>query len=223
MKSLRAQLIDTKFPEPIPEDTKAAPRRPVFSRRLAALSRWLHIYLSMVSFAILLFFAVTGLTLNHAEQFGARPRVTQAKGKIELNWIKVEDSAVNKLQIAEYLRHAHGVRGALSDFRLDESEATISFKGPGYAADAFINRETGEYELTETRSGLIAILNDLHKGRDTGGAWSRVIDASAILISLVSLSGLILIFFIKRRRLSGLALAVACAVVCYLIYTLVVP
>jgi hypothetical protein len=29
------------------------------------VSRWLHIYLSMASFGILFFFAVTGLTLNH--------------------------------------------------------------------------------------------------------------------------------------------------------------
>ncbi|RZK83430.1 MAG: peptidase, partial [Pedobacter sp.] len=31
---------------------------------IAKVSRWLHIYLSMVSFAIVLFFSVTGLTLN---------------------------------------------------------------------------------------------------------------------------------------------------------------
>jgi len=29
-----------------------------------------------------------------------------------------------------------------------------------------------DYELTETRNGLIAAINDLHKGRDTGRAWS---------------------------------------------------
>ena len=102
------------------------------------------------------------------------------------------------------MRQAHGIKGALSDFRLDESEAAVSFKGPGYAADAFINRETGEYELTETRSGLIAALNDLHKGRDTGRDWSWMIDASAVLMTLVSLTGLVLIWFLKRRRLSGL-------------------
>ncbi|MBO0862703.1 MAG: PepSY-associated TM helix domain-containing protein [Chloracidobacterium sp.] len=192
-------------------------------RRLASLARWLHIYLSMTSFAILLFFAVTGLTLNHAERFSASPRVEQTKGKVEINWIKVEDAAVDKLAIVEHLRQAHGVKGALTDFRLEESEAAVSFKGPGYAADAFINRETGEYELTETRSGLIAVLNDLHKGRDTGRGWSRLIDASAILMTLVSLTGLVLIWFVKRRRLSGLILAGACGVVCYLIYLFLIP
>jgi hypothetical protein len=34
-------------------------------RQSAIVSRWLHLHLSMVSFAIVLFFAVNGLTLNH--------------------------------------------------------------------------------------------------------------------------------------------------------------
>lgn len=222
MKSQQPPLINANFP-PDNFGPTAAQRRPVPKRRLASLSRWLHIYLSMASFVILLFFAVTGLTLNHAERFGAAPRIAQIKGKLNINWIKVEDAAVDKLAIVEHFRQAHGVKGALSDFRLEESEAAVSFKGPGYAADAFIDRETGEYELTETRSGLVAALNDLHKGRDTGRAWSWLIDASAVLMTLVSLTGLVLIWFVKRRRLSGLMLAGVCGVACYLIYLFLIP
>jgi hypothetical protein len=222
MKSQQPPLMNATFPAGKVSAT-AAQRRLHLKRRMASLSRWLHIYLSMASFAILLFFAVTGLTLNHAERFGAQPRVTQIKGKVEINWVKAEDAAVDKLAIVEHLRQAHGVKGALSDFRLDESEAAISFKGPGYAADAFINRETGEYELTETRSGLVAALNDLHKGRDAGREWSWLIDASAVLMTLVSLTGLVLIWFVKRRRLSGLMLAGVCGVACYLIYLFLIP
>lgn len=222
MKSQQPPLINANFHA---DDmvAAAAQKRTKPKLRLAALSRWLHIYLSMASFVILLFFAVTGLTLNHAERFSASPRVTQIKGKVEIKWVKAEDAAVDKLAVVEHLRQAHGVKGGLSDFRLDESEAAVSFKGPGYAADAFINRETGEYELTETRSGLVAALNDLHKGRDTGRVWSWLIDASAVLMTVVSLTGLVLIWLLKRRRLSGLALAGVCGVTCYLIYLFLTP
>jgi hypothetical protein len=154
---------------------------------------------------------------------GGAPRVAQTKGKVDTNWIKTEDAAVDRLAIVEHLRRAHGVKGALSDFRLDESQASISFKGPGYAADAFIDRETGEYELTETRNGLVAALNDLHKGRDAGRAWSWLIDASAVMMALVSMTGLVLVCFIKRHRLTGLTLAGACAVAIYLIYIFLIP
>ena len=53
----------------------------------------------------------------------------------------------------------------------------MSFKGPGYAADAFIDRESGHYKLTPIDHGFIAVINDLHKGRDTGPVWSVVIDS----------------------------------------------
>ncbi len=139
------------------------------------------------------------------------------------NRYKVEDAAVDKLAVVEHLRKTHSVKGALSDFRLDESQAAVSFKGPGYAADAFINRETGEYELTETRHGFVAVLNDLHKGRDSGRVWSWLIDASAIFMTLVSLTGMVLIWFVKRRRFSGLILAAGGGLLCYLLYQIWVP
>ena len=66
----------------------------------------------------------------------------------------------------------------------------MSFKGPGYAADAFVDRKTSAYDVTETRMGVVAIINDLHKGRDTGPAWAQIIDLSAILMMLVSITGL---------------------------------
>jgi hypothetical protein len=185
-----------------PDDIPHVHHKPKWKRRLAVLSRWLHIYLSMFSFAVLMFFAVTGLTLNHATWFDSQERTAQAKGKVDTRWVKGSDVA--KLEIVEYFRRQHRISGALHDFRVDESQCSVSFKGPGYEADAAIDRETGEYEMTETRQGVWAILNDLHKGRDTGSVWSRVIDVSAVLMTLVSLTGFALIFFMLKRRRTGL-------------------
>ena len=98
---------------------------------------------------------------------------------------------------------------------------SVSFKGPGYAADAFIDRKTGQYDMTETRLGFVAVINDLHKGRDTGAAWAGVIDISAGLMVLVSLTGLVLIFFLQRRLKTGLvALGIGTALCCvvYLVW-----
>jgi hypothetical protein len=55
--------------------------------------------------------------------------------------------------------------------------------------------------------GIVAVMNDLHKGRDTGQGWSWIIDFSAIFMSLVSLTGLTLLLFIKKRRGNGLIVA----------------
>lgn len=208
-----------------------SPQRPLITRkkqeikkRTASVSRWLHIYLSMVSFAIVLFFAVTGLTLNHADWFADQVRTTEYKGKMKPQMLNDPDTAkINKLRIVEFFRSRHDIKGALADFRIEEAEISLSFKGPGYSSDAFIERETGSYELSETRMGLFAVMNDLHKGRDSGKGWGWVIDISAIFMVLVSLTGLVMLLFLKRKRSSGLILAAVGLVLCYVIYKVFVP
>jgi hypothetical protein len=193
------------------------PLRRRLAIRFAKVVRWLHIYVSMFGLAAVLFFSATGVTLNHPDWFfGDTQRSVQSEGEVDPKWLHPEgqysstsDSDepsrhVDKLAIVERLRQAHGIGGALADFKVDDTECVVTFKGPGYAADAFIDRETGHYTVTQSYHGVIAILNDLHKGRDTGPTWSFLIDASAVLLTLISLTGLVLLFYLKLRRVPGL-------------------
>jgi hypothetical protein len=197
-------------------------------RKIAQVSRWLHLYLSMFSFVVILFFAATGLTLNHAEWFSQREVTTRHAGTIAQVLLRPAGQSdsdklnPDKLGIAEFLRKTYKLQGTVSDFRVEDTEISISLRGPGYAADAFIELPGGHYELTETRNGLVAVMNDLHKGRDTGKAWSVVIDASAILLVLVSVTGLLLILFLHKRRASGLLLAFAGGILCWLLFRIFV-
>ena len=75
-----------------------------------------------------------------------------------------------------------------------------------------------QLRLAVSPFSLVAVLNDLHKGRDTGKKWSAVIDFSAVLMTLVSLTGLTLIFFLNKRRFSGLVLVAVGALLCCLVY-----
>ena len=177
----------------------------------------------MLSCVIVLFFAITGLTLNHADWFGSMPHQSDIKGQCPIGWVDVDDTRIARLEIVEHLRNLHGVKGAMSEFRIEEDQCTISFKGPGYTADAFITRSSGEYDLTEMRMGLVAIINDLHKGRDTGSAWSWFIDVSAVLLALVSLTGLLLMAWIKRHRFNGYVIAALGGIACWLLYLFAVP
>lgn len=174
-------------------------------RAFAEWSRWLHIYLSMFSFVIVLFFSVTGLTLNHLDWFPEKEVLQEADGRINVAWVNAVDTAqVKKLEIVEFLRASYHVKGQLNDFRIDETECSISFQGPGYTADVFVNRAKGTFHLSERSLGVVAWANDLHKGRDAGQGWKWVIDFSAIFMTVISLSGLILLLFIKKKRASGL-------------------
>ncbi len=177
-------------------------------RDLNAWTRWLHIYLSMFSFAALLFFSVTGITLNHPAWINIQPKVERFSGKMDPSWLAPGDSmSVARLEIVEHLRNSHKIKARLTDFRAEDTECSLSFNGPGYAADVFIDRSTGSYELTITSAGYVAILNDIHKGRDTGSGWAIIIDISAILMIVVSLTGFLMIFFLSKKKVNGLLIA----------------
>ena len=197
-----------------------------WSTAIAFWTRWLHIYLSMLGLAATLFFSVTGLTLNHPDWFVSEsPQVVESRGTIPGDWITAgrEAESIDRLRVVELLRSRHAIRGALADFTIDDSQCVVAFKGPGYTADVFFDRENGSYQLTEARMGTVALLNDLHKGRDSGKAWSAIIDFSAILLVLISVTGLVLLFYVKRRRATGLVLALAGTAAVVLTFWWLVP
>ena len=86
--------------------------------RVHATLRWLHVYISMASFLAVLFFAVTGITLNHPERtLGANETLEEQSGELPPGWRIGEDA--DWLQVAEHFRAEHGVRGWVADFRLE--------------------------------------------------------------------------------------------------------
>src|SRR5581483_2041380 len=69
---------------------RAHPRRRRWGIRLAAAMRWLHIYTSMLGLAAVLFFSVTGLTLNHPDWvLPDAERSRQDKGTVEARWLRL--------------------------------------------------------------------------------------------------------------------------------------
>lgn len=172
--------------------------------------RWLHIYGSMLGLAVTLLFAVTGLTLNHADWFESKePTVRAFAGELPPPLLA---DAVDKLAVAERLRAAHRLQGMVTEFLVDDAQCLVVWKGPGYAADATIERADGRYRIEEQRRGLWAVLDDLHKGRDCGPVWSLVIDVSAVALAFLSITGLWLLLYLKKRRRAGLLTALVGAV-----------
>ena len=191
-------------PEAEPRLIRTVPGR----RRRNNGQRWtrlLHSWLSMTSLLVVLFFAVTGLTLNHQDwTFGQAPQVTKTSGTLPSG--AITSSEPDFLQISEYLRANEGATGEITDHGVDGDTGRISYSGPGYTGSATFSLTDGSYTMESTRYGLVAVANDLHKGRHTSTAWSWTIDAAAVLLILVSLTGLILQLLIQKRRTTALIL-----------------
>jgi uncharacterized protein len=185
----------------------------------------------MLGLIALLFFAATGITVNHPDWFSGFEKTQTFEGTIPQIWLGngnpgstvATDTEVDKLAIAEQLRSEHHIRGSVTEFAVDEDLIMIGFNGPAYNAYGSIDKPTGDYSLTETSLGLVAIMNDLHKGRDAGTAWSWVIDISGLIMVIASLSGLYLILGLKHRKKMGLLAAAAGGFLVVVIYLLWVP
>ncbi|MFH1924008.1 MAG: PepSY-associated TM helix domain-containing protein [Planctomycetota bacterium] len=228
----------------VSEESSETSRNGTWLRPLVAVTRWLHVYLSMLGFFALVFFAVTGVTLNHPDWFFAgKETIDETGGTIDPALLNpepagkpagVEDPVddaipvdqagpIDRLAVVETLRSRHALQGAVAEFSADEYQCIVVFKGPGYSADAFIDRATGKYDLREIRQGAVAVINDLHKGRDSGAAWSWVIDVSAVVMTISALTGLALLVCFRRRRATGLLAAAIGTVAVILVYVFYVP
>jgi uncharacterized protein len=182
----------------------SVPGRTRRSKRSVAFQKWsriVHVYTSMISLLVVLFFAITGVTLNHPDwTFGTSGSRTETSGSLPAGWNA--DGKVDWLVVSEHLRSADNVHGAVAEHDGDVTDATITFLGPGYQADAFITKD-GTYDLTVTTQGAMAVINDLHKGRHTGTSWRWLIDVSGIGLAVVAFTGMTLQFFLRKRRRSA--------------------
>lgn len=195
-------------PSPAGEPTAPLERRPANSvrgwRGTKRWTRWLHVYSSMIALLVVLFFGATGITLNHPEwTFGLDSTTESYAGFLPDSWLD-QSGEIEFLVISEFLRETYDVDGQVSDYGSDATTGFISYAGPGYSAAVFFDPESGEYELTIEEQGFVAVLNDLHKGRDTDSSWNWLIDASGVLLIAIALTGLGLQLFMKKRRTSAL-------------------
>ncbi len=169
--------------------------------------RWLHVYASMICFVVVLFFGVTGLTLNHPSwTFGDPPSTHTYTGDLPASYMG-SNGTVDFLAVSEFVRNKYDVRGEVSQYGVDGNQGTISYKSAGYAADLFFAVDKGTYKLDVAQAGLVGLMNDLHKGRDTASSWNWVIDLSAIFLVFVALTGLGIQVFQRKRRTRAIIFA----------------
>lgn len=189
---------------PSPEVASRPVRRPNRKAETNRWLRWLHTYTSMVSLLAVLFFALTGITLNHPDWvFGTKEVERQVTGTLPSGWIK--NGQVDWLTTAETLREQQNLHGRADEPRVDGTEASVTFLAPGYNAAAVIDTATGNYTVDILQQGAVAVMNDLHKGRDAPGSWKWLIDLSGIFLAVVALTGIGILLFLKKTRVQALS------------------
>ena len=167
------------------------------------LRQW-HWISSALCLSGLLLFAVTGFTLNHAATMETKPKTTHVEKTLDAPAIaalpQARDKAVLPGAVITAVKSLTGVDLANHPADVSADEIFIDLAGPGVDASVTIDPATGDVVYERTTRGVVAVLNDLHKGRHTGPLWSLFIDILACACVIFSLSGLGLLWLYSKNR-----------------------
>ena len=186
-------------------------------------ARYVHGWLSAFAFIVLVFFSLTGLFLNHPDWF--EPAKDENTVKIELpeNVLKSLQGQENPSDaLISFVRQKENVVGRYLSSEVMDGEVMIRLESPAGSTDIWALLDTGEVEVTTKPASTVSLINDLHRGKNSGTAWSWLIDISAILILALSLAGFILFLSIKTRLVTHLLLTAASLAVLILLIWLAV-
>ena len=194
---------------------------------LKQLHSW-HWISAAISLVGMMLFAITGITLNHAQTIGAQPRVTQGEAvlpqplRAQLGGDTAADAPLPGA-VADAVARETGLdpRGRPGEW--SDEEVYVAMPGPGSDAWVSIDRASGAISFERTDRGWISYFNDLHKGRNTGNSWFWFIDIFAVACVVFTITGLLLLQLHARHRpstwpLVGFGLAVPLAIALFFIH-----
>lgn len=194
------------------------------AKQMFSLSRWLHIYISCALFTLLLFFCITGITLNHLDWATHNDADIKSYPLPEDLVVLSADDDYPIKKIQHFLEAKLGLKKPKSiDFALDIGEITYDYPLPSGYAFVTVFLEDKSMEVESVHGGLLAILNDLHKGRHSGIVWSWVIDITAVLIGLFTFTGIIILLQNAKHRRQALWVLMMGSFTPVVIYFIAVP
>jgi len=164
---------------------------------------------SAVSLICMILFSVTGITLNHANLFEANTKEQTAEATLPQQLIDtlpvITDGAEVEhlpVQLINWIDANVDHEMPLEDLYPEWNEYEIYLQHPLPGGDRWmsVDLETGELVYMDTDRGVIAWLNDLHKGRNTSLIWIWFIDIFAVATLIFCITGLLLLQIHSKRR-----------------------
>lgn len=189
--------------------TSAAPVKttPKGNRKLFWLNqfRQWHWISGAICLVGILLFAITGITLNHAADIEATPVVVSRTASLPASQMALlagtpAADAPLPAPVASWVSHAIGVDVSGRAAEWSDDDVYVALPRPGGDAFLTIGRHDGAVLYERTERGWVSYLNDLHKGRNTGSAWSWFLDVFALACIVFSMTGLALLGLYARAR-----------------------
>lgn len=170
---------------------------------LKTLHEW-HWVSSALCLVGMILFSITGITLNHAADIEAQPKVVSRTAELPPELLRelatglaTAKSHRGKAELPPalqaWLRKSWEVetRGRAAEW--SNEEVYLSLPRPGGDAWLRLGLQDGALEYERTDRGWLSYFNDLHKGRNTGAAWSWFIDIFAAAALVFAATGLLIL------------------------------
>jgi hypothetical protein len=189
------------------------------------LCREWHAYLSALAFIALIFFAATGILLNHPGLLGgAAPEPVEQTLKLDAAQVAaVKAAPVPAEALAKIAGDKIQLAGAYSDGDVSGDEVIARLQGVRGTSDVRGNLATGEVSVYVERSASVGMLNELHRGERAGAAWRLAIDVIAALLIVTSLIGFVLFLSLRFRLRTSLVLIGLSAIALGGLFVVAVP
>lgn len=165
---------------------------------LKHLHQW-HWISSAACLIAMLLFAATGITLNHSSQIEAHPTVENRQLQLPRDLLSGVTAATHRdkeplpAPLAGWLEQQLAISIGQQVGEWSEDELYLSLPRPGGDAWLRVDLGNGKVEYEKTDRGWVSYFNDLHKGRNTGVAWSWFIDIFAVACLVFCITGLFLL------------------------------
>lgn len=179
---------------------------------LKHLHQW-HWISSSVCLLAMLAFAATGLTLNHSAQIEAKPKISHLNAQLPSALLvplkrmgesgegaKADTKQPLPQGLRDWLAAQMSVAIGEQPPEWSAQEVYVSLPRPGGDAWLRIDLSDGKVEYEKTERGWISYFNDLHKGRNTGTAWSWFIDVFAVACLVFCITGFFLLHMHAKNR-----------------------
>lgn len=176
---------------------------PSLKRHVMNIRNW-HWVSSAICLAGMLLFAATGITLNHAEKIPSEPVVKE--------WALVVPDDIRSAVFAnqgftpEFRTWYQDSTGQSLPSRMSvewsEYELYVAMPGPGVDRWFSVDAQTGDFFMERANRGVVAYLNDLHKGRNTPFSWSLFMDVFSVACIVFSITGFLLLKRYAKGRKS---------------------
>ena len=204
---------------PQSRQSKAKKGRKTFWLKQLHMWHWMSSAISLIG---LVLFAITGFTLNHAADIEGTPNVVEKTAQMppavlgELGADPAGGKGRLPAPVATWVEENFPVK-ASGEAEWSADAVYLPAPRPGGDAWVAIDRATGTVTSEVTDRGWISYLNDLHKGRNSGGEWSLFIDIFAFACLVFAITGLFLLWLHSAKRKStwplvGLGLAIPAAI-----------